>query len=125
MASVTARDGGGLFGFVEGGHGRAVAALFLLCLVLFVPGFSSLPPMDRDEPRFAQATSHGLQCVLPQVETAHRLQRHALVGEGEDVQAGQVHDRPCEIPPAFKGHGHGIVDRPTDRECLSKKAVRS
>jgi 4-amino-4-deoxy-L-arabinose transferase-like glycosyltransferase len=61
MATVKAADGGGLFGFVEGGHARAVAVLLLLCLVLFIPGFSGLPPMDRDEPRFAQATKQMLE----------------------------------------------------------------
>ncbi|MGF1477024.1 MAG: ArnT family glycosyltransferase [Geminicoccaceae bacterium] len=33
------------------------AALVLLCLVAFLPGFFSIPPVDRDEARFAQATS--------------------------------------------------------------------
>ncbi len=31
-------------------------ALLLLCLVSWLPGFFSLPPMDRDEARFAQAS---------------------------------------------------------------------
>ncbi len=30
--------------------------LGLLCLALFLPGFSAIPPVDRDEPLFAQAT---------------------------------------------------------------------
>ena len=30
--------------------------LVLLCLVLYLPGFFSLPPIDRDEPRYTQAT---------------------------------------------------------------------
>lgn len=37
------------------------AALALLALVLFLPGFSGLPPMDRDEPRFAQASKQMLE----------------------------------------------------------------
>ena len=32
------------------------ATLFLLCLLGWVPGFFSLPPLDRDESRFAQAS---------------------------------------------------------------------
>ena len=32
------------------------ATLFLLCLVAWVPGFFTLPPLDRDESRFAQAS---------------------------------------------------------------------
>ncbi len=31
-------------------------ALTLLCLLFFLPGFFTLPPLDRDESRFAQAT---------------------------------------------------------------------
>lgn len=35
-------------------HPRRVLAL--LCLLFFLPGFFTLPPLDRDESRFAQAT---------------------------------------------------------------------
>jgi len=42
-------------------HLRACASLLLLCLVCFLPGFASLQPMDRDEPRFAQATKQMLE----------------------------------------------------------------
>lgn len=42
-------------------HGRACAALAALCLVLFLPGQVSLQPMDRDEPRFAQASKQMLE----------------------------------------------------------------
>lgn len=37
-------------------HARAVALLGLLCLLAFLPGFFQIPPVDRDEARFAQAT---------------------------------------------------------------------
>ena len=37
-------------------HVRAVAFLLLCGLVLFLPGFFNIPPIDRDEARFAQAT---------------------------------------------------------------------
>ena len=41
---------------------RSVALLLvLLSLALFLPGFASLQPMDRDEPRFAQATKQMLE----------------------------------------------------------------
>jgi 4-amino-4-deoxy-L-arabinose transferase-like glycosyltransferase len=33
-----------------------MAVLVLLCLALFLPGFSALPPVDRDEASFAQAS---------------------------------------------------------------------
>ncbi len=35
---------------------RPFLALTLLCLVLYLPGLAALPPMDRDESRFIQAT---------------------------------------------------------------------
>lgn len=42
-------------------HIRASLALLALCLALFLPGQFSLQPMDRDEPRFAQATKQMLE----------------------------------------------------------------
>jgi len=50
-----------LFAFLERSHGRACAALVALALVCFLPGFVSLQPMDRDEPRFAQASKQMLE----------------------------------------------------------------
>ena len=42
--------------FVTASHVRAVAFLLLCGLLLFLPGFFRIPPIDRDEARFAQAT---------------------------------------------------------------------
>jgi 4-amino-4-deoxy-L-arabinose transferase-like glycosyltransferase len=42
--------------FAVGSHPRAVALLLLVALLSFLPGFFSIPPIDRDEARFAQAT---------------------------------------------------------------------
>src|SRR5262245_32507284 len=42
--------------FAVGSHGRAVAVLLVVALLGFLPGFFSVPPIDRDEARFAQAT---------------------------------------------------------------------
>src|SRR5262245_32138233 len=42
--------------FVTADHARAVAFLLLCGLLLFLPGFFTIPPVDRDEARFAQAT---------------------------------------------------------------------
>jgi 4-amino-4-deoxy-L-arabinose transferase-like glycosyltransferase len=50
-----------LLAFVGGSHARAVAVLLALSLLCFLPGFASLHPMDRDEPRFAQATKQMLE----------------------------------------------------------------
>src|SRR6202795_2499424 len=46
----------GMLDFVTGSHVRAVAFLTLCGLLLFLPGFFNIPPIDRDEARFAQAT---------------------------------------------------------------------
>lgn len=50
-----------LLTFVETSHARACAALLLVSLACFLPGFVSLQPMDRDEPRFAQASKQMLE----------------------------------------------------------------
>ena len=42
-------------------HGWAVAMLLALTLVTALPGFTTLFPMDRDEPRFAQASRQMLE----------------------------------------------------------------
>jgi 4-amino-4-deoxy-L-arabinose transferase-like glycosyltransferase len=42
--------------FVTFSHTRAAAFLVLCGLLLFLPGFFRIPPIDRDEARFAQAT---------------------------------------------------------------------
>ena len=42
---------------------RPYLLLTLLCLALFVPGLASLPPMDRDEARFMQATKQMIETI--------------------------------------------------------------
>src|SRR3979411_2495971 len=46
----------GVLDFVTGSHVRAIAFLTLCALLVFLPGFFNIPPIDRDEARFAQAT---------------------------------------------------------------------
>jgi 4-amino-4-deoxy-L-arabinose transferase-like glycosyltransferase len=46
----------GIIDFVSGSHARAIAFLTLCGLLLLLPGFFNIPPIDRDEARFAQAT---------------------------------------------------------------------
>jgi 4-amino-4-deoxy-L-arabinose transferase-like glycosyltransferase len=41
---------------VTGSHARAIGFLVVCALLLFLPGFFTIPPVDRDEARFAQAT---------------------------------------------------------------------
>jgi 4-amino-4-deoxy-L-arabinose transferase-like glycosyltransferase len=45
-----------LLDFSAANNVRAVALLMLCGFLLFLPGFFSIPPIDRDEARFAQAT---------------------------------------------------------------------
>jgi len=45
-----------LIDVVAASHVRAAAFLVLCGCLLFLPGFFSIPPVDRDEARFAQAT---------------------------------------------------------------------
>ena len=47
--------------FLERSHARLCTILVLLSLVCFLPGFISLQPMDRDEPRYAQASKQMLE----------------------------------------------------------------
>lgn len=67
-ADTTSRRGGtdrswsdDLLEFLARGHLRACVALLLFSLACFLPGFVSLQPMDRDEPRFAQASKQMLE----------------------------------------------------------------
>jgi 4-amino-4-deoxy-L-arabinose transferase-like glycosyltransferase len=45
-----------IFDYATASHRRAVGLLLLVSLLCFLPGFFSIPPVDRDEARFAQAT---------------------------------------------------------------------
>ena len=42
--------------FAVGSHWRATLFLLVCAALLFLPGFFSIPAIDRDEARFAQAT---------------------------------------------------------------------
>src|SRR5712691_3639332 len=42
-------------------HARALAFLVVLSLACFLPGFFNIPPIDRDEARFAQATKQMIE----------------------------------------------------------------
>src|SRR3954468_6016063 len=37
-------------------HSRAALVLLVFCMLAFLPGLMRIPPIDRDEARFAQAT---------------------------------------------------------------------
>jgi 4-amino-4-deoxy-L-arabinose transferase-like glycosyltransferase len=47
--------------WASGSHARAAALLVAFALIAFIPGFFQIPPVDRDEARFAQATKQMLE----------------------------------------------------------------
>ncbi len=50
-----------LMGFATASHLRAMAVLTVISLASFLPGFFQIPPVDRDEARFAQATKQMIE----------------------------------------------------------------
>jgi len=52
---------GALLDFLAASHARAVAFLVAICLVSYLPGFFNIPPVDRDETRFVQATKQMIE----------------------------------------------------------------
>jgi 4-amino-4-deoxy-L-arabinose transferase-like glycosyltransferase len=63
-AEVAARPGRGLaaaLDYATASHRRAAALLVVFCALAFLPGFFQIPPVDRDEARFAQATKQMLE----------------------------------------------------------------
>src|ERR1041385_241894 len=47
--------------WASGSHPRAAALLLTFALIAFLPGFFQVPPVDRDEARFAQASKQMLE----------------------------------------------------------------
>src|SRR3954463_14681764 len=61
LAPTSMKDIGAVLAFASASHLRAVALLILISLVSFLPGFINIPPVDRDEARFAQATKQMIE----------------------------------------------------------------
>ncbi len=64
--------------------------LVLICLAVYLPGFFSLPPVDRDESRFAQASRQMLESgdwVVPRIQGRERLNKPPMIYW---VQAGSA-----------------------------------
>jgi 4-amino-4-deoxy-L-arabinose transferase-like glycosyltransferase len=53
---ATGRGLTAILDFAASSHARAIAVLLATALLCFLPGFFAIPPIDRDEARFAQAT---------------------------------------------------------------------
>lgn len=56
-----ARGSAALLDFAAIAHARAAALLVLVSLLSFLPGFFQIPPVDRDEAYFAQATKQMIE----------------------------------------------------------------
>ncbi len=52
---------GSLFDSAVASHKRALGLLIVVSLMLFLPGFFQIPPVDRDEAYFAQATKQMIE----------------------------------------------------------------
>ena len=52
---------GAIFDFAAKSHARAIVLLFVVSLALFLSGFFRIPPVDRDEAYFAQATKQMIE----------------------------------------------------------------
>jgi 4-amino-4-deoxy-L-arabinose transferase-like glycosyltransferase len=59
-ASLT-KDIGTLLALATASHARALAILVFVAFISFLPGFFHIPPVDRDEARFAQATKQMIE----------------------------------------------------------------
>src|SRR5450631_772489 len=56
-----ARGLGAVLDYAGASHARACGLLVVFSLIAFLPGFFQIPPVDRDEARFAQATKQMLE----------------------------------------------------------------
>src|SRR5215212_6752329 len=59
--TMLARGLAGIADFATRSHARAIMVLVVAALLNILPGFFAIPPSDRDEARFAQATKQMLE----------------------------------------------------------------
>ncbi|MEH3120191.1 MAG: glycosyltransferase family 39 protein [Methylorubrum populi] len=81
--------------FGTASHLRAGLLLLLLGLACFLPGLASLQPMDRDEPRFAQASRQMLETgdfvdIRFQAEARHKKPVGLYWAQAAAVAAGEA-----------------------------------
>ena len=86
--------------FATRSHARAVIVLVVVALLNILPGFFAIPPTDRDEARFAQATKQMIESgdyhrhPLPGDHALQEAGRHLLAaGERRQSRAGARHAR--------------------------------
>jgi 4-amino-4-deoxy-L-arabinose transferase-like glycosyltransferase len=81
--------------FGAASHLRACLLLLLIGLASFLPGLASLQPMDRDEPRFAQASKQMLETgdlvdIRFQAEARHKKPVGIYWAQAAAVAAGEA-----------------------------------
>src|SRR5262245_38089299 len=109
---------GRLLALATAAHGRAVAVLVLVSLAAFLPGFFQIPPTDRDEARFAQATKQMVETrdfvdIRFQDEVRYKkpvgiywLQAGAVMaGEALNTPQARTRTRPYRLPPPARAAG--------------------
>lgn len=82
-------------GWASTSHRRACLLLLLLSLAAFLPGFATLQPLDRDEPRFAQASKQMLETgdyvdIRFQTEARHKKPVGIYWLQASAVKAGEA-----------------------------------
>lgn len=76
------------------------AGLIILCLLVYIPGLWTIPPVDRDESRFAQASRQMLESgtvegwVVPMVQDKPRLNKPPLIYWLQAGSAAVLGDKP-------------------------------
>ena len=82
-----------------------LATLFLLCVIAWVPGFFTLPPLDRDESRFAQASKQMIETdkmpVGGKLSDAEKQLLKAYIEQGRfpSMEAAQMEREAKKITP--------------------------
>ncbi len=89
---------------------RSVLSLLLLCLAVYVPGLFVLPPIDRDEARFAQASREMVETgdwIVPRVQGSPRLNKPPLIYWLQSMSVKVFGDE----PPAAEREGSAASTR--------------
>src|ERR1700756_581378 len=90
--------------FATRSHGRAVAMLALISFLAFLPGFFQIPPIDRDEPRYAQASKQ-------MIETGDYVDIRFINEEANDKPVGIYWLQAATVKTAEALGLHGARDR--------------
>lgn len=80
---------------------RAGCALIVLGLAVYLPGLWTIPPVDRDESRFAQASRQMVESgdyVVPRVQDRPRLNKPPLIYWLQSTSAKLLGDEPGKWP---------------------------